>query len=117
MEDTFDVSHWSDLFPPRCLSPITGAVKSCMGELVRGAICFILIAMVGLLQGCETVRTPPGIPPSGTVQAQRIDHVIILRSTASNKRRCSPISNDSPAREPAAYMICSACAQAAMASS
>ncbi len=110
MEDTFCVSHWSDLFPPRCLSPITGAVKSCTGESVRVAICFILIAMVGLLQGCETVRTPHGIPLQEPSRRSASTMSSSWRLTGSNKRRCSPISNDPPAREPAAYMICSACA-------
>jgi predicted AlkP superfamily pyrophosphatase or phosphodiesterase len=52
-----------------------------VGQIIRsvqGGVCCLLIALMVLLQGCETAPALHTMPPVGTVHGQRIDHVIIL---------------------------------------
>ncbi len=62
MEDRFDVSLWSDLFPPTGLSQITRAVKSCTGGSARVANGFILIAMVACCRAVKPSAHRMGYP-------------------------------------------------------
>ncbi len=109
MEDRFDVSLWSDLFPPTGLSQITRAVKSCTGGSARVANGFILIAMVACCRAVKPSAHRMGYP-SGTVQEQRIDHVIILAIDGLNQETLLSYLQRPPGERTGGYMICSACA-------
>jgi arylsulfatase A-like enzyme len=54
-----------------------GMAESLGKNFARVLICFSM-AVSGLLQGCETISKARLTPPSGSLSAQRIDHVIIV---------------------------------------